>query len=174
MKPLYTNAENLEDEDDASILLSMCTSAPQLDVSIRCTVDAELEEECAVIAWKKDDLDQDHSDNGDDEVSEESEGSDASGSWRTETDDQDTDEYGGDASQTDCDDSEKDSRSSQSSNDDGNGTSSESGDQELVDEDFDDADDRPQYLFEVDRENVLESSLNSLENMSKWVPIAHF
>lgn len=180
LRRIHTNTENLESEDDASILLSMCTSAPHLDVSIRCKVDAELEEECAVIAWKMEELDEDDSGNGEDEEDQDEsddvyEDSDNNQSWHTETDDEESHESSDEedaASETNSDNDENDSKSSQSSDEDDSSATSVSSNQ-LWDEYLNDPDNRPQYLFEVDRDRVLESSLNSLESMSKWAPNAY-
>ena len=171
----HAPADNLEDEDDAAILLSMCTSAPHLDISIRCTVDTELEDECAVIAWKKEDHDQEDQEEDEDEEDQSDDddgsqdGSDGSGSWHTDHGEEEPDVTGGDqdASGTDSDEGEEHSESYESRDDDGSSASSGRDGLDLWDEYLNDRDDRPQYLFDVDRENVLESSLNALENMSK-------
>ena len=160
----HTNSENVDNEDDASILLSMCTFAPHLDVSLMCKIDAELEEECAVIAWKEDDLDEDDE--------EEDCYDDYSGSWTTASDDQEDSDGNGSVSDSDHDvaasgsedESEEESNSSLCSHDNDASASSGSVDHECWDEDH------PQYCFEVDRDNLLESSLNALQDMSKCVP----
>jgi hypothetical protein len=162
----HTNSENVDNEDDASILLSMCTFAPHLDVSLLCKIDAELEEECAAIAWKEDDRDED---DGGEECYDE-----YSGSWRTASDDQEESDRNSTVCDSDHDEaasgsedseSEEDSKSSQPSHDSDASASSGNVDLESWDED------RPQYCFEVDRDNLLESSLNALQDMSKCVPI---
>ncbi len=167
---IHSTTDNLEDEDDASILLSMCTSAPHLEISIRCTIDTELEKECAVIAWKNDDdhdtVDQEEAERDGGNGSHNSDG--CSGSWRTDSDGEERPDVSAVdqcTSGTDSDEAEEDSKSSQSIDHDVSSTSSGSDGQDLWD-DYD-QDDHPQYLFEVDRDNVLESSLNALENMSK-------
>ena len=166
---IHTNSENIDNEDDASILLSMCTFAPHLDISLMCKIDAELEEECAVIAWKEDDHDED-----DEEDEEEIYYDDASGSWRTASNDQEDSDGNGSVSNSDHDvaasgshdsEGEDESNSSLSSHDNDASASSGSVDHESWDEDH------PQYCFEVDRDNLLESSLNALQDMSKCVPI---
>lgn len=177
MRQSDPSSENLDNEDDASILLSMCTSAPHLDVSIRCKIDAELEDKYAVISWKEDADQEDSADDEEEEGQHECDdgygSSDGSGSWLTETDDESGSNEEGVSSGTDADDSKDDSKS-QSSIDDGSNASSARSVEELWDAYFNDPDDRPQYLFEVDRDRVLESSLNSLQNMSKWAPNAFY
>jgi hypothetical protein len=163
----HTISENVDNEDDASILLSMCTFAPHLDVSLLCKMDAELEEECAAIAWKEDDHDED--DEEEECYDEYSEG------WQTASDDQEESDRNSTVCDSDHDEvassskdseSEEDSNSSQSSHDNSDASaSSESVDLESWDGD------RPQYCFEVDRDNLLESSLNALQDMSKCAPI---
>ena len=148
----------------------MCTSAPHLDVSLRCSVDAEGEGEFAAIAWKQDDDDDDDDDDDG-----------GSGSWHTEEGDQEesqqsSSDVGSAASVSDQ--SDEDSISSHLGDDDDGGASQSSHVENIwdsyVDGDDDNGSDCQQYCFHVDRNNVLESSLNSLKEMSKCVRAMEF
>jgi cobalamin biosynthesis protein CobT len=173
----------MKDEEDASILLSMCTSAPHLDVHLRCTVDFEGEAECAVIAWKPDDDDNDDNDDKDDDDDNDDNDADdeeGSGSWHTEEDDEEHSEHhssdeGSAASVSDQNhQSDEDSSPSHLSNGDDGSASHRSFEDLLASfmHGDDGGSDYPQYCFAVDRNNVLESSLNSMKEMSKYAAAA--
>jgi hypothetical protein len=163
LKTTHTNLDNLENEEDAAILLSMCTSSPQLDVSIVCNIDAEAEG-CGAIAWNIEEDSEDDCDSHDD--------------WFTESD-QESESDERSASSPSDDGEEQEISSSSVGSDLNNGSSQVSGDNasDSIGADDDDSigtddDDCPQYCFEVDRNKLLESSLNSLKDMSKHVTCA--
>jgi hypothetical protein len=157
--------ENVEYEDVTSSLLSRCSSAPYLDVSLRFKIDANLKEECAVIAWKEQDWDHEDQENEfDDDCSQDllTDSHDCSNSCSADSDSADSDSDHKEQGEADL----EIKIYSESSSDE---VSSASANEELRDKVHCIADNSLQYCFEVDRDILLESSLNALQDMSKCV-----
>jgi hypothetical protein len=153
----------VENDDEASILLSICSTAPHLDVSLRCKIDAKLKEECALIAWKVNDLDREDQENEDDDECSQDGLTDShvsSDSYCADSDSQHEGEGEADLDNT---------NHSESSCDDICSATSGSDNEKLWDNCHRIADKLLQYCVVVERENLIESSLNALQAMSKCV-----